>query len=401
MTTVKLYHLDSYLQEFTAKVLTAIPLRDNRWGVILDRTAFYPEGGGQPSDTGSLNGIPVLSVEEKDGEVLHITAIEPQLGVVTGRIDWNRRFDHMQQHSGEHLLSAVFADLYGAENIGFHLGADSVSIDLNIDALTLAQVSAAEELANTHVFSNLPVSAHLVSNDNWGDFELRKQPAKIFSRLRLVKISDVDCCPCGGTHVAATGAIGLIKVRSLDRKSGTTRIDFVCGRRALMDYTLNNNVVRQLASRLSVPAVEIPAAVERQLAKSELSSKALRTARQELSKYLAAELHAGAPFFGNSKLVAKLVTEATPFELGELAKALLTYDSSIALLASTDEIQNKSHLLFACTPNSGLNMGELLKSVLPLIQGKGGGNATRAQGGGAFTVNLENILAETAARLIK
>jgi len=212
--TEKLYYADSYQKEFSAKVEELHPLAGDLWGIVLDRTAFYPEGGGQPCDTGWLDDIPVQAVLEKDGSIMHVTATRPVGNTVVGRLNWRRRFDHMQQHSGEHILSAVFADLFGRENIGFHLGADAVYIDVTMDSLTGEQAAAAEAAANAVVFANLPVKCQMVSDHDLAKFPLRKQPAKGFAKLRLVSVAGVDCCPCGGTHVAASGEIGLIKIRS-------------------------------------------------------------------------------------------------------------------------------------------------------------------------------------------
>ena len=267
------------------------PRPDGRYGVILDRTLFYPESGGQPFDTGFINNCPVTAVEEVGEEILHVVESRLETGQAYGVIDWPRRFDHMQQHSGEHILSAAFKNLLDAENIGFHLGANSSQIDINISSLSPEQVIAVEKLANDMVFANQAVKSHLVARDALPSFSLRKQPAKDFAIIRLIEATDIDCCPCGGTHVAATGEVGLIKILSWSRKNNAVRVDFVCGKRALADYQQKNSTINELSSRLSSPPAEILPAAEKQLAKLETITKQLVAAKQELTHYLAGDLY--------------------------------------------------------------------------------------------------------------
>ena len=213
LATEKLYYSDPYLKEFSAHVIKITELEDGRIGVILDRTAFYPEGGGQPCDTGWLNDIPVIDVRSKDGDIVHVVSEALSTDEVTGRLDWARRFDHMQQHSGEHVLSGAFLELFGAENVGFHLGPDAVYIDIALESLSAGQAAAVEARANAAVYATLPVSTHQVTDADLSRFPLRKLPTKGFGSLRLVEMPGIDCCPCGGTHVSNTGQIGGIKIR--------------------------------------------------------------------------------------------------------------------------------------------------------------------------------------------
>ncbi len=400
MPNEKLYYADPYLQEFTARINRILPLEDGRFGIVLDRTAFYPEGGGQPSDSGLLDDIAVTAVTEQGGEILHITAAKPRGDSVHGRIDWSRRFDHMQQHSGEHMLSAAFIRLFQAENIGFHLGADSVTIDVTLDSLTAEQAAAVEKCANEFVFANIPVSTHHVIHDELAGFSLRKLPSKSFTSIRLVDISGVDCCPCGGTHVANTGEVGLIKIRSWERKNSAVRVDFVCGWRALADYSMASGVVQQLSSRLSAPPPDVAAAVERQLLRADSLAKALHSAKQELNRNLAARLYAVAETKNGRKIVAKALADYSSGDVADLAKALLDLGPAVVLLGTADSEQNKSQLLFTATPaGAGVDMAALLKTVLPGINGRGGGNALRAQGGGTYTADLEKLLLQAGQRL--
>ncbi len=390
--TEKLYYSDPYLKEFSARIEAVHALEDGRWGIVLDRTAFYPEGGGQPCDTGLLNDIPVQAVLETDCSIIHVTATKPVDNTVVGRLDWGRRFDHMQHHSGEHILSAVFSDLFGGENVGFHLGADAVYIDVILDSLTSEQAAAAETAANAVVFANLPVKCQLVADHDLAKFPLRKQPTKGFANLRLVSVEGVDCCPCGGTHVAASGEIGLIKIRSWERKASTVRIDFVCGSRALEDYRLNSSVARELSVRLSVPVAEVPTATERHLSKLDSLNKQLQAARQELAGRLADDLYEKADILIDMKLAVSVIPDFTAAELAELAKMVLARGRAVVLLATGNVELNKSHFVFACTPGMTADMAGLLKKALALTGGKGGGSAHLAQGGGTWSNKLEDAL---------
>ncbi len=390
--TEKLYYLDSYQKEFTAKMIEVRPLADGKFGVVLDRTCFYPEGGGQPCDTGWLNDIPVLEVFEDNGSVVHVTAARPAEETVLGRLDWNRRFDHMQQHSGEHILSAVFSDLFGGENVGFHLGGEAVYIDVTMETLTGEQAAAAETAANAIVFANLPVRSEFVVGSDLARLPLRKQPVKGYANIRLVNVAGVDCCPCGGTHVVASGEIGLIKIRSWERKAGAVRVDFVCGGRALEDCRLNGAVARDLSVRLSVPVEEVPAAVGRQLSKVETLNRQLQAAKQELAGYRADELYQKADILSDIKLAVSVIPDVSAAELSDLAKAVLARGRAVVLLAAGSAELDKSHLVFACTPGLPADMGRLLKKTLAITGGKGGGSAHWAQGGGNWSDKLAGAL---------
>jgi alanyl-tRNA synthetase len=401
LATEKLYYTDTYLKEFTAGIVRAEQEDNGNWGIVLDTTAFYPEGGGQPSDTGWLDDIPVLTVREKQGEVVHITAGKPAGPTVKGRIDWNRRFDHMQQHSGEHLLSGVFGALFGAENVGFHLGADSVYIDVTVDTISPEQAAAAEDAANAYIFANQPVKSAFVAEGDLDKYPLRKRPAKSYASIRLVTIDGVDCCPCGGTHVATTGEIGLVKIRTWERRNGAVRVDFVCGGRALADYRLTNNVARELSSRLSVPVAELPAALQRQQTKAEAMNKELSAAKQQLNKYLAAALYAEGGAIGDARLIARGIFEVGPADLADLARQVVATGPSVVLLAAASAELGKSQLVFACSPGLAFDMGALLKKVLPAIGGKGGGNANFAQGGAGFGAKLDDALELARQEVLK
>lgn len=378
--TDRLYYKDQYLQNFSARIIETRALPDGRWGLILDRTAFYPEGGGQPGDRGYLNDIEVLEVVEEDGQIVHITPEIPALDA-RGCIDWGRRFDHMQQHSGEHILCGAFVKILGAVNTGFHLGQYSSQIDLELNGLSPGEVTAVEREANQIVFADLPIPTLFLQTPELGEYRLRKSPEKDFSRIRLVSIKDFDCCPCGGTHVSSTGQVGLIKIRYWERKKNGVRIDFVCGARALEDYQHKNLLAYELSSRFCVPPQELPAAYDRLQEKQESLLKELAAARKELSRLQAQELYHQGKIIKDCRLVTHQMEEGDPQSLTILAGYLTAYPGAIALLGAANNRLGKGYLTFAAAPGMPLDLGKILKQVLPLIDGRGGGTALMAQGG--------------------
>ena len=284
LPTEKLYYQDAYLREFTAQVISKTTLADGNFAVVLDRTAFYPEGGGQPCDLGTLNAAVVIDVRTINDEIVHTTVGDPGDGLLTGRLDWQRRFDHMQQHSGEHILSGILLANYQAENVGFHLSPASCQIDVTLPSLTAEQANSIEDAANAAIFANLPVEGKFVEQTDLAAYRLRKEPGKEFAQIRLVSVEDCDCCPCGGTHVSRTGEVGLLKIRSWEKRKQNIRLDFVCGGRALADYRQKHELSRALSSRFSAPVEGTLAAVERTLEKLMPVSRSLRSAAKPITK---------------------------------------------------------------------------------------------------------------------
>jgi len=401
MGTEKLYYQNPYTREFTARVISVQPLANGRWNVVLDQTAFYPESGGQPADHGTLSGVAVRHVREEQGLIIHEIEEELSLGPVEGTVDWQRRFDHMQQHSGEHILCGAFNQLLGTANVGFHLGEESSQIDLAIDSLSATTAENVEQLANSIIYENRLLQASFVSREELGNYRLRKELTKEFTTIRLVDIHNFDCCPCGGTHVARTGEVGLIKIRSWERKKSGIRVDFVCGGRALRDYREKHEVVSQLSARLSAGPTQLLDALERVTQLIETQRLALKINGQELNKYKAQELVAKAPEFKNSKLVTSVVEGVEATHLNELATQLVLQPRTVALLAGISPMRDKVYLLFARSPELELDLNQILKSVLPSINGRGGGTTALAQGGGPGVENAEQTLiqAEVAVRI--
>ena len=395
--TDKLYLQDAYIREFTASLLASKQTEEG-WEVVLDRTAFYPEGGGQPCDTGEINGIRVTAVYEVDEQVIHVLQSLPDSNVVTGVIHWQKRFDHMQQHSGQHILSALFDEKWNAATVGFHLGSDSTQIDLALSELTPEQVADAEQAANSVLYDNLPITTEWVSREELDRYPIRKPPAKDFAKLRLVLVGNHDCCPCGGTHVKGTAEIGMLKILGWEKKNNTVRVDFACGERAFADYQLKHRLIQEFSSKLSAPVKELAEALSLRLAKGDSLARELAALRFELSQQQAIILLQTAPLYKDRKIIAHILQDSQPSDAAQLAKNLTSSFASVALVAAVSPDGGKCHLVFA-TNTDGPDMGKLLKAALVKLNGKGGGNARLAQGGSTNTQGLQQVLADAVGEV--
>ena len=258
--TEKLYYTDAYATAFTASVLDC-QAEKNHWSVVLDRTLFYPEGGGQPADIGTLGGVQVLDVQEKGNRILHTTEQPLPIGKeVVGEIDWAHRFDLMQNHSGEHILSGVICEKYGCDNVGFHMGAESITIDFNAK-IPAEDLPWLEERANEAIWENAPVGIRYPSPKELAALEYRSKK-ELEGQVRIVNVGDYDCCACCGTHVRLAGEIGQIKIIGSQNYKGGTRMELLCGKRALRDFRKKNDASAEVGRLLSVPSIKIDAATK-------------------------------------------------------------------------------------------------------------------------------------------
>ena len=401
MSTEKMYEQDSYAKEFTAQIFNCKVLDAGRFGVTLDRTLFYPESGGQPFDKGILNGVEVLAVEQQDEDILHILSAPLEIGPARGVLDWKRRFDHMQQHSGQHILSAVFEDVLTAPTVGFHLGSDSSQIDLTLFELNVADLIRIEDAANRIVFENRPILSRTVSPEEFATLEVRKRTTKEFASIRLIDIPSVDLCACGGTHVRNTGDIGLIKIRRWEKKNNAVRVDFVCGWRALNDYRQDKLISTELCTRLSSTAEVMPTAMENLFAKMDDLIRDNGNLRHERNRLLSLSLLQETEKIHGVTVVRHIKADYLPTDATDLAKQILSAEpKAIALIIAISPDKTKLHLVFAAGPEVQSDMNGLLRAILPMVEGKGGGNARLAQGGGSKLEWAADAL-ETALRLLR
>ncbi len=371
--TVRLYYDDSYLREFDAAVVEAA---DQGRKIYLDRTAFYPASGGQPCDYGEMNGIRVVDVQEDGERVAHWLESPLAADRVSCRIDWERRFDHMQQHTGQHLLSAVLMELFGYQTVSFHLGEEASTIDIEADSLDAEKVRRAEQKANEAVFENRPVRV-LYADSNSGNLGLRKASER-GGELRIVEIEGVDRSACGGTHVRATGEIGPVLIRKLDKIRGNVRVEFLCGGRAVARARADYDALSRIGRLLCAPLDEAPALVEAQIERLGAAEKAAKKLAIELAAWQGRELHREtAPDERGFRVAWHCgLKGALSDECRAKAQAFASGGKAVYVAASDDP----PSVLLCVSADAGLNAGQIVKAAVASAGGRGGGNPQIAQG---------------------
>ena len=367
METEKLYYTDPFLTTFTAKVLSCEAGKGG-YLVTLDRTAFYPEGGGQPADHGTLGGIAVTDVHEKDGVVIHTVEKAVEIGEnVTGSIDWARRFDHMQQHSGEHILSGILCRDYHCDNVGFHLGADTVTIDYNTD-ISWEEALAAEYQANQVIWADAPVEITYPSPAELEQLDYRSKKA-LTGKVRIVTFPEADCCACCGTHVLRAGQVGIIKVLSCQKFRSGVRMEILCGERAWRYLSGTYDQAHAVGQHLSVKPLEAAAAVERLT--EELTAAKARMAELE-GEVFSHKAHA---YCGKGDVVL-VEPPLRPDGVRRLADAVAKECGGLAaVFAGEDGRYN-----YALVRADGADIAPLVKSMNAALTGRGGGRSGFAQG---------------------
>ncbi len=373
--TERLYYTDAYLRIFTARVTAAEPRR-----VILDRTAFYPTSGGQPNDTGTLAGAQVTDVIDGGEDIIHMLAEEGAAGTllpgreVQGALDWDRRFDHMQQHTAQHVLSAVFARVLGAETVSVHLGGSS-TIDLAMAALSAEEARRVGDEANQIVFDNRPVTVRFADEDEVAALGLRRPPKRT-GMIRVVEVVGCDRSACGGTHVRGTGEIGLVLLRRWERSKGHLRVEFLSGWRALADYRWKHALVSEWSSRLTVGERDLAGALERLAAGARNQERALAEARERLIVHEAAERLAAAASKTGQKILRLAVSGREAGEIRQLLREMTGREPCVVLAG--DEATGR--LYFARSQGEGPAMAALMADACRLAGGRGGGTEEFAQG---------------------
>jgi alanyl-tRNA synthetase len=399
-STLRLYRADSYLHAFAARVVERLTY-NHQPALILDQTAFYPAAGGQPNDLGFINGAAVTDVvERKDGEIVHVLAGDMTGDTVHGEIDWPRRFDHMQQHSGQHVLSQAFVRAANLDTISVHIGAEECTLDLPSPRVPTDVIECAEREANDIVAEDRPFIVREVTDAELAGIPVRRPP-KVAGLIRIVEVKDYDRSACGGTHVRSTAHIGLIKITKAEKRGDETRIYFRCGRRAYTDYARLNVVVANLVDAFKVGRYEVDQAVSRLSDEAKATRKALAEAQTRLIEYEAAELLAQTrPDGAGVIVIARAYPERDPAQLRALAKQLTAQPGVVALLGASGE---NAQLCFARSADVPHDMAHLLRQALsnlsPNGSAKGGGTADFAQGGGvpADLARVEAVLHPASA----
>lgn len=379
--TERLYYNDSYLRDFTADVVDRS--EDGR-RVYLDRTAFYPASGGQPFDTGSLDGAAVTEVVDEGDRIAHVLDRSIEAGRVNGSIDWHRRLDHMQQHSGQHLLSAAIIEVTGIHTVSFHLGQAVSTIDLETRSMDLEQIRASERRANEIVIENRPIRVTYEENAEG----LRRESDRE-GMLRVVSIDGLDRIACGGTHVRLTGEIGPILIRRAEKVRDTTRLEFLCGSRAVARARADFDALSRIARHLSSQLDETPALVEAQVAAAKAAEKNRRALAAQLSAYEGRELFAATlPDSGGVRRTVRRVPAGSLEDMRPLAQSYAAGEKAIFI----GVIESPPSFLMAVSEDSGVDAGKLLKAAVSQFGGRGGGNSRVAQGSIPSAEHLDRVL---------
>jgi alanyl-tRNA synthetase len=402
--TDRLYYQDSFTREFQANVQSCQPAAD-LWHVILDRTAFYPTSGGQPHDLGTLAGIAVREVVENEaGDVVHVAEQSIPSGPAAGAIDWPRRFDHMQQHTAQHILSAAFIETAKFETVSFHLGREVSTIDLAAPALVPRHLQEAERRANEIIFEDRPVHIRYGTAAELQAQGIRKTVDRE-GILRAIDIENFDRQPCGGTHVGRTGQIGLLLLRKIEQQKQTWRVEFVAGYRALAAARSDRELLAQAAERIGCGMPEIPDVVAKILDERRSAQRQIEKQSGQLAGFEADRLHQAA--FSRSSasasgganaarlVIAHIFDDADATYLRLVASALAKFDGAVALLGS----RANGAIVMASSASAGVDVSEVFRQTVSARGGKGGGSKVQAQGSVPNAALLDEILTAAVAQI--
>ncbi len=403
MATRRLYYEDSFLKEFTARVVycEVLPpdvkggIPGTAWGLLLDRTAFYPTSGGQPHDLGKIGDANVLDVRDEGEEILHVVDRRPADPDVDCCIHWPRRFDHMQQHTGQHLLSAMFQERYGRSTVSFHLGSEVCTIDLRGPEPTEEILEGAERAANQIIFEDRAVTIRFGTAGELSRLGVRKEVDRE-GMLRAIEIEGVELQPCGGTHVRSTGQIGIVLARRCTKIRQDWRVEFVCGGRAERAALRDFQLLRQVAEKLSCAPEDVVSSASRALAERDANFKKIRALLERLADAEAGLALQAAAADGNGvRIVSRAFENVAPEYLGFFGTAITKTEKTAALIGLADG----GDLLFAQHPSLGKDMNTLLKQVFEKLGGKGGGARDFARGKLANASQVESALALAGEKL--
>ena len=366
--TKKLYHEDARLTSFEARVVARREV-GGRPAVVLDRTAFYPEAGGQSCDRGTLDGVPVLEVQEDGEEIVHVLGAPLEAGTVRGEVDWARRFDRMQQHSGQHILSQAFLEVVDGATLSFHVGDEVSTLEIGAPSIADADLDRVEARANAVVFEDLEVKTYLVPEERIGTVPLRKPPKKgEDGRVRIVEVDGFDHSACGGTHVRRAGEVGLIKIVKAEKIRGNLRFDFVCGGRALRDAQEKVRIVRYAAAAFSAAEKDVPAAVDKLQAEVKALRKRARRLEERVAAFEAGEMARGA----GGKVIQAVFEDRSPEEARLLALNIIRQGEFVVLFAAPGE--GRSHIILAASEGPSFDVRTLVPVIGGILKARGGGS---------------------------
>lgn len=395
--TDKLYQINPYIREIKASIVEKKCI-NGKYFIVTDRTIFYPHmSGGQPKDKGTINGVEVIDVYEKDNKIIHVVKENITKEEVQLCIEWNIRFDHMQQHTGQHILSSSFFKLFNAQTVGFHLGSEYVTVDIDIRSLSQKDVNKIEEFANTITSSNFNIKTYTIESNEVSKIPLRKSPT-VDSNIRIVEIENVDFSPCSGTHTRSTGEVGLIKIRKFEKYKGIYRIEFVCGGRSLKDYNWKNNIINKISSLLSTKDIDTFDRVSKLNDENNLLNKNINNLLSELLEYKTEKIINEAIEYNDIKIILKIFDDADFKDLRNMTMNIINKENYIVFLGLKSD--NKCQFIIGRSKDINIDLKNIFNNIINVIDGKGGGSPQVVQGGGPKSEDL-HLLLDKGLNLIK
>lgn len=385
--TEKLYYNDPHTLEFKSEIIRTEQV-NNIFHVVMDKTYFYPTSGGQSFDTGVINGIKVIDVFEKNGEIVHVLDSEIEKGSAEAKIDYKRRLENMQHHTGQHLLSQAFIQVLKAPTISIHLGDDICNIEIVKKELSQEEADKVEDLANDIIYQNRVIATYYVDDEDINEINLRKPPKKKGSQgIRVIEIKDFDASACGGTHAKSTGELGIIKIIGWEKYKGNIKVDFICGLRALNDYRFKNSAIRNIASKFSTKDRHIEEIINKSINESKDNLKELSGLKKELASYKAKELLNEAEKYLDYKIINKQINSTDINFIKLIAFELSEMDNTVSLLYSMSS--DRVNFIFCCGSKTNINMNKYLSDILKQLNGKGGGKPNLVQGSGEKSNDID------------
>ena len=386
----KLYYEDQYLKEFTAEIIGVIE-KNNLYYVSLDKTAFFPGGGGQHCDLGYIDNHKVIDIVEENGEIYHVTQTKPiKIHRVNCKIDWDRRLDGMQQHLGQHVLSGCFFKLFNANTVSIHLGNEISTVDIQ-GYLDEESIRKAERMANEIIYQNIGVNFLTPSKKELKKLNLRRDLPNTNEQIRVVQIGDLDINACCGVHPSRTLDLQAIKIKRWEKHKGATRIEYLAGKRAIEDYFKKDDFRNQICKFLNCGEQDAINSVNKLSSELKACKDENRQIKIEISDYQIKDMIMSAENLGDISVITKIYESGDLKHISKIAEKIVLNDNMIVLLGVKNE--EKANLIFAASKNiNSISMNDLLKDAITLIDGRGGGSKFLAQGGGKNSSNLQGVI---------
>lgn len=390
--TEKLYYNDSKTLEFQSEIIE-VNNSNKGFEVIMDKTYFYPTSGGQSFDTGIINGIKVTDVFEQDNRIVHVLESEINKGIAKAKIDYKRRLENMQHHTGQHLLSQAFIKILKTPTVSIHLGDDICNIEIVKKELSQEEVNQVEDLANDIIYQNKKINIHYADESEISEINLRRPPKKKGNDgIRIIEIEGFDMSACGGTHANSTGDLGLIKILGWEKYKGNIKVEFICGLRALHDYRFKNIAIKNISSKFSAKDKQIEEIIYKSINDSKENLKEISALKKEIALYKAREIVAKAEDFKEYKIVCESFNNSDINSLKLIANQITEMNNVIALLVS--DHQDKNNFIFCCDSKLKINLNKYLSELLKELDGKGGGKPNLSQGSCHKAENIDKYISK-------